>query len=206
MTSPGGTATGCASGSRETARRGDSSSGFLVARACPPGRHLRSILRFTFCLPELGLATSIERYNLIRMSRDGISLRLVLATILATLVLVPIFGLALADYQDESVRGLGPISRARAVLENGDRTHYAFHLAVGRMLDLCSCTQSQADAQYWRASFHARTPRELMLVNQQRPATPIEWITDAADILTGGMRLGMRGFSTTISGAVDPPG
>jgi len=138
------------------------------------------------------------------MRRSGFSVWLVLATCTLAM-LVPLSGLALADFLDESVSGLGFMGRARAVLDNGDRTHYAIHLALGRVLDLCPCTQDLADTQYWRAHFHARTPHELQLVTQARPATPVERVADAADLVSGGMRWTMRGLSTTILGALDQP-
>jgi hypothetical protein len=138
------------------------------------------------------------------MRRSGFSVWLVLATC-ALAMFVPLSGLALADFLDESVSGLGFMSRAHAVIDNGDRTHYAIHLALGRVLDLCPCTHDLADTQYWRARFHARTPHELQLVTQDRPVTPVERVADAADIVSGGVRWTMRGLSTTILGALDQP-
>jgi hypothetical protein len=136
------------------------------------------------------------------MRPSGFSVWLVLATF-ALAIVVPLAGLALADFQDEAVSGLGFRGRAQAVLDNGDRTHYAIHLALGRVLDLCPCTQDLADTQYWRARFHARTQYELQLVTRDRPATPIERVADAADIVSGGVRWTARGLSTTILGALD---
>jgi plastocyanin len=100
----------------------------------------------------------------------------ILAVITCLVLMAVGFGLlALADF---SVAGNGsPDPRARAAwtLASGDHLHFAFHIMVGRVLDVCPCTRRAADGQYYRAHFHALTPLQKTVAANTHPASAAEW-------------------------------
>jgi plastocyanin len=61
------------------------------------------------------------------------------------------------------------------VIDRGDHLHFAGHIVVGRVLDLCPCTRRAAAAQYFYAKFHALTPRQKGVAANTNPHTPSEW-------------------------------
>jgi plastocyanin len=86
------------------------------------------------------------------------------------------FGLlALADYTIAGNGSPNPRARAAWTLASGDHLHFAFHIMVGRVLDICPCTRQAAGGQYYRAHFHALTPLQRAVAANTHPHTPAEW-------------------------------
>jgi plastocyanin len=57
-----------------------------------------------------------------------------------------------------------------------DYLDFAFHITSGRILDLCPCTRRAADAQYYRAHFHAVTPRQETVLANTHPTSAGAWV------------------------------
>src|SRR5436190_16257310 len=105
------------------------------------------------------------------------SARIAVAGLLVlVLLLEPMVGFAAADFMDTAATGRSIAGRARAVWQDGDRLHFAVHLAAGRALEVCPCTRDMAGVEYWRASFHARQPWQVEHLNLRRPATVESWL------------------------------
>jgi hypothetical protein len=47
--------------------------------------------------------------------------------------------------------------------------HYWGHLVIGRALQVCPCSRRQAYWEYYKARFHAATPRQRALITTQIP-------------------------------------
>ncbi len=97
---------------------------------------------------------------------------------IASAVILFLLGLCALAYADYDVAGNGatsPAARARWVWVQGDHLHYAVHIMQARLFDLCPCTRRVAGAQYWRAHFHALTPRQQAVAANSHPSTASEW-------------------------------
>ncbi len=72
--------------------------------------------------------------------------------------------------------------------DRGHRLHYVGHLAAGRLADLCGCAPRFAEDQYNRATWHARTGRQLALVTVERPARVEDFPSDTLGIANSSAR------------------
>jgi hypothetical protein len=63
-----------------------------------------------------------------------------------------------------------------------ERLHYGLHLVAGRVLSLTPWTEGLAEDQYYRATYHAHTPRQRALVTTDRPDDLPERIEDGARV------------------------
>src|SRR4051794_39673345 len=115
------------------------------------------------------------------------------ATALVLAPAVVVLGLIVADWTEIHHRARDPLTAVALTIDRGDRLHYVGHLMLGRALDLCACADHVAADQYDRATWHARTARQLALVTYNRPRAPLEWVTDGAGAITSGARWGERG-------------
>jgi plastocyanin len=88
-------------------------------------------------------------------------------------------GLALLGLADFSMAANGS-SDNRARLQwawgYGDHLHYAVHILQARVLDVCPCTRRAADAQYYRAHFHAVTPHQKAVASNTHPNNPSAFV------------------------------
>jgi plastocyanin len=88
------------------------------------------------------------------------------------------FGLlTLADVASPANRGPDLSGRVLAAISRGDHLHYAFHVLAGRVLDICPCTRRAAAAQYYRATYHAITPRQRAVIAASPPRSADQWLT-----------------------------
>jgi plastocyanin len=91
---------------------------------------------------------------------------------MAGLAVLGLISMGLLIYADYSIAGNGsndPSERLAWTLERGDHLHYAGHLLLARVFDLCPCSRRAADAQYYYAKFHAITPRQQEVLRNSRP-------------------------------------
>ena len=114
----------------------------------------------------------------------------------STLGLVPtlvVSSLMVADSLEVRHRAPDLLAGVVLTIDRGDRLHFVGHLVLGRTLDLCACADHVAADQYERATWHARTARQLALVTSARPQAPTEWVADGAGAIVSGARWGQRG-------------
>jgi plastocyanin len=125
-------------------------------------------------IPAIHLSAAAERFDAdANGKRRNWPRRLLLAGgVLVGLLFVSVVLLALADFTMAGNGSSDWRARAQWTWERGDRLHYAGHLAIGRVLDLCPCTRRAADAQYYYARFHAISPLQRQVVSNTRPAGP----------------------------------
>ena len=97
----------------------------------------------------------------------------------------------------------GTVHRLERQVRAHERLHYGLHLAAGRTLDVCSCTQSLAQVQYGKARAHAHTSRQKRLVTSAIPRGPDERLEDAVLVsrLTLGVLARQPGGLVLLSGA-----
>jgi plastocyanin len=112
--------------------------------------------------------------------------------------------LVLADFTIAGNGSPDPLERARWVWDRGDHLHYAVHIAEARILDFCPCTRRAAATQYFRAHFHAVTPRQREVAANTRPATPSAWISYVFG--PGAVGLEWAGDAITWLSGKRPPG
>src|SRR5687768_12231471 len=80
--------------------------------------------------------------------------------------------LIVADWAEKArYRRAGLPAQIDWAIEHGDRLHYVGHILLGRIFDLCPCTDGLADDQYDRAASHAWTVQHRALVTHERPHT-----------------------------------
>lgn len=113
---------------------------------------------------------------------------LAVACLLGCLAALSLTALAIADLNEVPARNTTLRSRVAWVLDNGDHLHFAIHIVAGRVLDICPCTRSAADAQYWRARYHAVTPLEQRVGLRVSPKTPAEFV----DYVAGPFEVGLE--------------
>jgi plastocyanin len=107
--------------------------------------------------------------------------RAVIALLVAALVgVVGLALLALADFDTAGNGSTDPRARARWTLERGDHLHYAVHIVAARLLDICPCTGRAAAFQYYRAHFHAVTPRQRAVAVDAPPRSVAGLVTYVA--------------------------
>ena len=100
-------------------------------------------------------------------------------TVLAAVVslsLLSLFMLAYADYDTAGNGSPSTSARIQWVWVHGDHLHFAVHIAQAHLFDLCPCTRRVAAAQYWRAHFHAVTPRQQAVAANSRPQSASQWV------------------------------
>jgi len=93
------------------------------------------------------------------------------------LVIGALANVLLLFYADFASAGNGSSDageRARWAWERGDHLHYAGHLVLGRIFDLCPCSRNAAGAQYYYAKFHAVTPQQRAVVLNTKPSGAAE--------------------------------
>jgi plastocyanin len=86
------------------------------------------------------------------------------------LLLAITFGLLF--YADFSMAGNGssdPSAQVAWAFERGDHFHFAGHLLIARVFDVCPCSRRAAAAQYYYAHFHAVTPLQKSVVGNTSP-------------------------------------
>jgi plastocyanin len=125
-----------------------------------------------------------------------------LIALLAALTALFVITAALLFYADFSMAGNGSSdARAQAAwaLDRGDHLHFAGHILLGRVFDLCPCTRRAAAAQYFYAKFHAVTPRQKSVATTTNPhnlrelatyfggpfGVAFEWAGDGVSWLSG---------------------
>jgi plastocyanin len=110
--------------------------------------------------------------------RHGAGRGIVLLATACCLFLILGFGLlTLADVVSRVNAGPSVSARVVAAVSNGDHLHYAFHVLAGRVLDICPCTRRAAAAQYYRATYHAITPRQRAVLAASPPRSADQWPT-----------------------------
>ncbi|MDQ3811466.1 MAG: hypothetical protein M3336_14365 [Chloroflexota bacterium] len=92
-----------------------------------------------------------------------------------------------ADFETARTPSTRPRARAEWAVAHGDHLHFAGHVLLGRLLDLCPCTRGAASTQYAHARYHAVTPRQRTLLANTNPRTPAEWL----DYATAPMAVGV---------------
>lgn len=84
--------------------------------------------------------------------------------------------LGLADFVMAGNGSSNSRERLSWTIASGDHLHFAYHMVLGRILDLCPCTRNAAGTQYYRAHFHALTPHQRALAANTHPRTAAEWL------------------------------
>jgi hypothetical protein len=115
------------------------------------------------------------------------------ATLVVALSLMTLAGLLAVGLFGSARAAVAPVedflpAPVLAVLQTNDQLHYGVHLMLGRALGLCPCTRSLAAAQYSKATWHARTPRQMALVTSARPHTVESAVRDLIQIGAAGVR------------------
>jgi lysophospholipase L1-like esterase len=147
-----------------------------------------------------------EPLNTRSMLRPAIRRCPLVRAVLAVPMVVLVACLIVADWAEEGrYRRAGFPAQVGWVIEHGDRLHYVGHLLLGRVLDLCPCTDELAADQYDGADAHARTVRQRALVTDERPHTPQAVLSDFGEILTGGLRWGKQGVTWLLAGSREAP-
>jgi hypothetical protein len=78
-------------------------------------------------------------------------------------------------------------------LVHDDQVHYAGHLLAGRILSLWPWTAQQAEVQYAKGLYHARTPRQVALLTSQRPVSMRARLAEAPALVAEALqRIGAR--------------
>ena len=136
-----------------------------------------------------GAPAAVLRHRAAVRARRGLPLwlsRWLLATsLLGLLVAVPLFLLAAAELAEPEDDWAGPfMHRVELKIREHEKLHYGIHLTLGRALAVCPCTRRWSASQYYKASFHAHTPRQTALVTTERPN-----LTSVRSILRDTVRL-----------------
>jgi hypothetical protein len=124
--------------------------------------------------------------------------------LIALVPLVTFSALLFADWREARHRAPGPLPSLGRALDRGDRLHYVGHLALGRLYDLCPCTERLAAEQYERAEWHTRTERQQALVTSERPRTLHTMLSDLGGIMTSGLRWGHQGTAWLLARLARP--
>lgn len=109
----------------------------------------------------------------------------------AALGFLSVVSLCLIMLADIQIAGNGSRDfgeRLSWTIERGDHLHYAGHLVLGRIFDLCPCTRRAADAQYYHARFHATTLTQQAVLVTSRPGS----LAGLGEYLIGPLRVGVE--------------
>jgi plastocyanin len=135
------------------------------------------VAKSTLGVDPITLSETARRYEAAYAMRRPRWIRRALIAITGVVVFC-LLGLVMLAYADYDMAGNGatsPGARAKWVWVQGDHLHFAVHIAQARLFDLCPCTRRVAGAQYYRAHFHALTPRQQALAANSHPRTVSEW-------------------------------